>query len=399
MTRTPGPILAALSAVLCMQSSVQAQATHHILDVRKHGGLSATYVTADLDSAFDYSDAILNVDSGSGDTDCNVTLDWAQNTTYSSLLGQLIVDSQADFDDTIAEAPGYVRVIKQILWCGTTGTFVGCANVNEETGFIITDSELNYGDAVTGCSIAHELGHTVGNTHVTDTENVMRALCASANVRVTTTQCGRYQEMIDQNGAESLTASEGLAAGSAEVSSGTPEATSTTTREVDLDYTGIPIEMVARGAFIDRVPMGLDQYYGQPDVEVLAEMLSEPYWQPRHSQILSLIGLITDGNDADVDTIIHQGILDEGVVAAAGIALGYVVNRTGSRKALQALFDFASAGGRAEVAGIMGLGLSGHPEAGAMLNTVTTAHADVLADALINYQRITEFGLNEYYRR
>jgi hypothetical protein len=95
---------------------------------------------------------------------------------------------------------------------------------------------------------------------------------------------------------------------------------------------------LARRVFTDGAPAEVEDFYGASDVAVLKQMLASPDQAPYQNTIVSLIGLLSDGSDADAHVLLDFADANSETSAAhsAIISLGYVAER-GSRIALDGL--------------------------------------------------------------
>lgn len=92
-------------------------------------------------------------------------------------------------------APGFVKLVATIDWCGVPGEFVGCAQ-QPGNSFAVRVRDLPVGvrpSGYTATTWAHEYGHTRGLGHDTSpgSVRVMRAPSNGARV-VTQSECSRF---------------------------------------------------------------------------------------------------------------------------------------------------------------------------------------------------------------
>ena len=194
-----------------------------------------------------------------------------------------------------------------------------------------------------------------------------------------------------------------------------------------------------RQVFIEGVPYEEASKYGSDAVLTLLEMLEDTTEEAHWSNIVVTLCII--GDEQAVDPILAfiskdvQGDLSHSHYTAktsAIMALGYLVNKSGSRKALDYLKDCldpnvwaqreldwtspyqASVDDRnaqLSTMAILGLALSGNSEAAEALSSLQAPAAtesarqfqtqvgNVVSDALSAHQMIAKEGLIEYYRK
>jgi hypothetical protein len=193
-----------------------------------------------------------------------------------------------------------------------------------------------------------------------------------------------------------------------------------------------------RQVFIHGVPYEEASKYDPSVVPTLLDMLNDPAEQAHWANIVAVLGMI--GDERAVDPLIafieadFEGGLSRDQYAAktsALMALGYLINKTGNQKALDYLKDSLAPETWAarDIAGIppfqastternwdfgkhaiLGLALSGHPQAALALRSLQQPAAtetrrafqaqvsDLVSEALKEHQRITRQGLMDYYR-
>lgn len=173
-----------------------------------------------------------------------------------------------------------------------------------------------------------------------------------------------------------------------------------------------PIEELARGRFIDSVPVWVEDHYGQADVAILKEMVSDPENDPHHELIVTLIGLISNGTTEDVDWLIDyfnarpdsgRTRTIDGELVTVATALGYLISRTASEEALTFLLEkLAELDSDACIASTYGLAVSGSMLALTAMETLVeqpegAALAVYLRGAIETNRKIAQVGLRRFY--
>ncbi len=194
------------------------------------------------------------------------------------------------------------------------------------------------------------------------------------------------------------------------------------------------IEEFVRQVYIHGVPYEEANKYGAPVVPTLLKMLKDPKEQDHWSNIVVTLGMI--GDESAVEPMIE--FIEEGkkgtpsrsrrkAMGSAVTALGYLINKSGSRKALDYLIKSLTPQARAEgflaaitdlfgttaewdkdlsKYAVMGLALSGHPRAATALKSIRKppkssddrAAKEMIDEALRTNKEIADKGLAEYYR-
>jgi hypothetical protein len=196
--------------------------------------------------------------------------------------------------------------------------------------------------------------------------------------------------------------------------------------------------------FLETVPYGQTvESYDASDVPALLEMLNDPREEPYWTNIVIVLNMI--GDESVLEPLIE--FIEKGVEAAdrklsddhyraktaAIMTMGYLINRTGSERAIEYLiasldpaiwrtrgttgsasFQRSEAESRTDFSkyAILGLGLSGHPKAAEILTSLQnpdeaqamgiTANfqleiTDIASEALRANERIARVGLIAYY--
>lgn len=180
------------------------------------------------------------------------------------------------------------------------------------------------------------------------------------------------------------------------------------------------IQAFVKKTYVHGVPYEEAAKYDASAVPTLLKILGDPGERNHWSNALITLGMI--GDESAVEPMIAfieesgKGKMDQTrrmARTSAFMALGYLINETGNRRALEYLISYLKpdpAGkkqpGRSLMKyAIIGLGLSGHPEAAAALKSMKSSRAampagttDMIGEALDTNQRVKEKGLADYYR-
>ncbi|HWM93103.1 MAG TPA: hypothetical protein VN493_20235 [Thermoanaerobaculia bacterium] len=333
---------------------------------------------------------VLRVNHKPGDRPCPVRFIRAEGvTTFST--GDGSIDSFAELD-AVEALPGGVKVVNQLNWCGRVSpNFLGCARIPSSSFTVVRISVME------DILWAHEYGHTRGLHHRNDRNAVMNPFLTPTMRKVTSAECAKFRSS----------------------STGRTEDPATPAAPVD-------IRTFVSRLYIHGVPYEeASRFDAETTVPVLLAMLADPEEEQLWPNIVVTLGMI--GDERAVEPLIEflqqevEGTLSHNHYIAKSsvvMSLGYVINRTGSRRALDFLVESADPetwshrslfwaspyhGTDAErdrqlaTMSILGLGLSGHPEAAEVLRTLP-GPADVIDTALEAHRHIERMGLGAYYR-
>jgi hypothetical protein len=393
-----------------------------------YGPFSAT---VDFQSATD----VLTTNNGGGDVVCPVRFLLAGSVTnvtvrYQEIAGiQCCVRQNVPFTpsdgvinsaneiNAVFGAPNLMKVVDELNFCnGTNPNIVGCARAG---GSMIVEDFLDGGarGQFPGIVIAHEFGHIKGLGHRENQGGfIMNSSIGNDSTRLSAGECSAIQ------------------AGSTPIPLGATPAASASDGGPSAQ---VPIEEFARRIYIDSMPFAEAMQYDARDAEKLVAMLSDRREQAHWPMIASLIGIIgTPQNAEDLISFIEKprrgpiGKADFKAVRSAMVALGYMVERNGSPRALDYLIEASRpqswarkqrmswtlprGGGqelrnqRLSVYAVMGLGLSGHRDAMRMLSWYWSnlqsggslhpdSMRDVMQQAMQDNARVAKEGLARYY--
>jgi FG-GAP-like repeat len=222
------------------------------------------------------------------------------------------IDNMPELMAVWGGAPGDVRVVNGIFWCPPgPGIYSGCAAPTR--GAVVVDSGLPIN--VLGVVWAHEWGHTRGLWHHTEPNVLMNPGPGAGNREINAFECFT----LDPRHA----IASGLGGGAA---------VATVPKDVR--------EFVHR-TFIESVPYELASRYDATAVPALQQMLSDPREEPYWSNIALTLGFIGDQRAADaLIAFLAAGGSQRlsrahyNAKVASLFALGYLVNRTKSPRAL-----------------------------------------------------------------
>jgi hypothetical protein len=399
--------LAAITCCSALAAGAQAQSTVTLLVVAEHiDNVDIDDLT--YDQGFSQATTALTGDQGADDIACNLTLGRNQNEPVYYWWGtDNNISTKAEyetFQSTADNVPAYMFVFNDITWCNGTGAVGGCGwPIGGRKPFAVTRSRA--ASAARGIVYAHEFGHTAGLSHdETGGNQIMDGDFLETwmtGVRNSTACNGFRNNNFGSNcasgvcsGATPARAASGGGDSAADSSAASPAASK------------LSIAELARQPIIDRIPVEVGDSYGQADAEVLRKMLLDPAEAEHHRTIVTLLGLISNGAAEDVAAIEASIATGEPNVSAGSFALGYIVNRTNNKTAMDALLRGQNSENvRLAQASVLGLGLTGKPAALAKLQGLrgtqkaAALKRGVLDQALEDVSVIASSGLRGYYSR
>jgi hypothetical protein len=382
--------------------------TQHRLQINRFTTSSLT--NADADRILADASTVLQTNDGPGDVACAVNFSRDGNVTAFT-QGDGSIDSGTEFN-TVIGLPGWVKIVNQINWCGgLVPNVIGCAPVPGNSLAVV-----RFTANLEGMLWAHEFGHNKGLSHRDDTSAVMNPFICSTCRGVNSTECNAYR---------TLPATVLLA----QAESPQPQQSGSGPMDVR-DF--------VHQTFIHGVSFEDASRYGTSAVPTLLAMLRDPAEEQYWPNIVVVLGMIGDEQAVEpLISFIQNG--DQARLSSAHyraktsalMSLGYIINKTGNQRALNYLRESASPETWAakSVAGtapfqastternidfskhaILGLALSGRPEAAEILRTLqqptgTDAQrafqaqvSDLVSEALNEHQKISREGLTNYYR-
>ena len=365
------------------------------------------------DSILTDASTVAQTNNGRGDVSCNVTL--KRTGSITTFGAPSFINSPADLDAVLA-LPGQVKVVQQINWCGGFApNIIGCAPVPGTSLVAVRPP------ADEGILWLHEYGHNKGLNHRDDPTAVMNPTLTQSRTMISTEECTKYMT------APVAAARVGVMGSSFDMAQGQVS-------------TGplMPVDTFVRQTFVHGVPYATASQYGPEAVPKLLAMLNDPQEKDHWATIGITLGMIGDARS--VDALI--AFVEEGgdsrpspthyrAKTSVLMALGYLINKSGSQKAIDYLTSYIKPSGAGErpmpgrgafqpsleagdaqlsTMAILGLGLSGHPTAKEALHSLqrpaATASAarfqaqvsDVVHEALKMHETVAREGLTNYYR-
>ncbi len=392
---------------LCGRSSVPDNVVQHRLQIRRFTSSSLTNTEADRILAD--ATTVLQNNDGVGDVACQVAFSRDDDVTVFT-DGDGSIDSSAEFSALIG-LPGHIKVVNQINWCGgLIPNVIGCAPVPGNSMAVV-----RFTPSLEGILWAHELGHNKGLSHRNDDPNaVMNGTIASSRLRVNSAECNAFKSLAAKP----------------------PEPEMVVMAQAQ-ETPAMSVEDFVRQVFIHGVPYEEASKYGPSDVPVLLKILNDPAEKAFWSNTVVVLGMIADESAvapliAFIEAGDERGLSQAHYQAktSALMSLGYLINKSGNQQALNFLkeklnpetwaksgvgiapfqkstterdFDFSK-----HV--ILGLALSGHPEAEEALRSLQkpaetevgrafqAQQGGLVVDALKEHGKIAKQGLADYYR-
>lgn len=301
-----------LAFLTAAQPAAAQVATLTKLRFAVHDNVNPVPLTAVSNRLATASNAFIT-DAGVNDIACNLTLQ-RLDAGYSFFGGgstdqpATAVEYRATRDNS---SDAYLVVVNQINWCDGTQTVTGCAYDDTSTlrkPFMVARSVIMNSDAG-GIIIAHEFGHSQKLPHddLVASQIMSGGSLGSVNTRVKNSgNCNGFRLPFQATCPSGTSGPSGSAICSPNqtsslLASGIVATEQGATRSyTENDFSGIEIRTLASAMFVDRVPVEAEDYYGEDDVAILRDLLRNTRDDAQERTILTLIGLISDGNDEDV---------------------------------------------------------------------------------------------------
>jgi len=321
---------------------------------------------------------------------------------------------------TLMGAGNGVKVVRQILWCGSPGgSIIGCAPVgNANVNLAVVRFTANQ----EGILWAHEYGHNAGLPHRTDDGNAIMFPSIATNRRVVNAaESTRYL-----SGPLALRNPTLLAAGAH------PHG-----NVAELPKAPADVRDFVRQSWVHGIPFALAKTYGQRDAEVLLQMLEAPAENDAFlPNIVTTLCFI--GNDKVVDPLIafvkNAALSSDRAYQAKNavlIHLGDLIHRTQSKTALDFLRSVVTSpdtarrlaaskaeadtrrsataqpaedlGSELAISATWGLALAGTQESRDIINSLGNRRrtlegvSDIVTEALETHRKVRELGQVRYY--
>lgn len=382
------------------------------------------------------------------------------------------LDTQAELS-AVFNLPGNVKVVEDVNWRANrfNSSFIGCGQT-PGTSFITE----RFTASQEGILWIHEFGHNQGLPHRDNTsDNVMFPSIGSNRLRINQAECNAFRGTSGAGAGEAVVevtdSSNTMPSGAAAMSSRDaampsgglvepakgaqmPDGVPVKPRETGTMPAGgemarspgaatgprIPVEEFVSQIYIEGLPLDKAAAYGDEDVDKLLTMLNDPAQSRYHENIALTLGMIGSARAAEpLIAYIEKTVSERGSRLAykgrvgAIVGLGYLVNRSGSEKALSYLLkstspqdwqqrNLRSLAKKPEATdeettqdlskyAIISLGLSGHPETAARLRSMRaqarsavdgsfgSSIGGVVAQSLQEHDKVSRDGLLKYYER
>ena len=126
-----------------------------------------------------------------GDVSCCATLVRGNAAKTFGAVGDGLdaIDTDAELRSVLYDAAARVKVVRQINYCGSTGTnIIGCAWVSGNGMALVRMSDLGSESVLW----AHEYGHNIGLNHQSDTKRIMCGTDYGTNNGLDQVECNTY---------------------------------------------------------------------------------------------------------------------------------------------------------------------------------------------------------------
>jgi hypothetical protein len=341
----------------------------HQLQVRRF--TTATLSNVQAATILASARTVLQMNDGPGDVACSVTMSRGGAVTVFA-DGDGSIDSEAEFD-TLYNLPGHVKVVNQINRCdGLIPNVLGCAQTPGNSLVVVRTMANREGSLW-----AHEFGHNQGLRHRNDANALMHETLFSTNKRINAGECDAFKTLAPLSLVASVVMPQDNEAGHKS--------------EPNLKN----VKRFVRQVFVHGVPYDQASEYDSSAVPTLLEMLNDSAEEAYWPNIVVVMGIIGDESAVDpLISFIEEDIEDDiegrlsrehyAAKTSALMALGYLINKTGNQQALDYLkesvdpqvwaarditgtapFQVSTTERNRDLSkySILGLAVSGHPEA------------------------------------
>jgi hypothetical protein len=374
-------------------------ATRVAMRVARHANVAPFNLT-EHDACFGEASAAFQGDSGTNDIAFNLTLQRLDTVDWIFSAGSDNITSKSQLDAVFNNGTkSWVNIVNQINYCGGVGAFAGCGRL--KVGFVVVRSAVL--SNVGGVTYAHEFGHTRGVPHSSAGLQIMDPLpLTPANNKVfSVNHVITFGDPISYNCAAGTAGARRLCV--LEWESVFYPPTLQTLNALTSQAPPLPsIEELAQSTFVQRLPVWAEDVYDQSDVEFLKWMLQDPQYADFEREIVTLIGLISDGSIDDIEALEDYAVSGGFELEATMIALGSIVARhRGNAEAMAVLEDFFSVGYTVEAG--LGLTVSGTSEGHRLLTAqgrnsrLSAEQRAHFSDAAEGNRRVARLGFRGYY--
>jgi hypothetical protein len=381
--------------------------------VARHAAVTSI-PSATWNAAFTQATNAFQTDNGQLDLPCPLELIRLDGSGwwFSGGACDSYPNTQAQYESCTDNASdAYVNVVNSVDWCGMPGTWGGCTYIGQRRPFLISHERAT--SAANGIVIAHEFGHSLdvlpGATggHDNQGRQIMDGALLQTNMNMVRqpTTCTRFRHDFgptcppsgDSSGTDPAICSSTADFAPRRVAETSAVAVSDA---ADTNYAEVGIEELANSGILDSIPTDLDIYYGRPDVEYLKKRLAEDQEHDRRN-VPALIGLISDGDRTDVETLLKYSERPNADISAALMSIGYIIARTKKDFGIDELIKKVNTDEiRVYSAAALGLALSGNPRALEALEARAPKQFDpynVLSTAPEDNRMMANLGFRGFY--
>ncbi len=265
--------------------------------------------SSEANQLFGEATDFIKTSSSIEDVGCNITFNLVGN-----ILDHTVGDGSIDdaSEETAAfRAPGQVKLVNRINYCGKVIPALGCAPIPGRS-FIFTREE----DEIT--TFAHEFGHNRGLNHDSDINSLMYELGGPQAINISESQCNTFKGVIANIVGDGLLV-------------------------INKPAENVSIEEFVRRSYFEGVPFEKVQEYESNVVLKLLKMLKDPSEKKHWSNIVVTLGMIGDirAFDPMVDFIENNPVITSeqhyNARTNAILSLGYLLNATDNDRLLNYL--------------------------------------------------------------
>lgn len=343
------PLLLTASAAAAQTGDIKVR---YGLSVRQHEALPQLLTNSRIDEILAAMSELAQNRDSTSDVACGV--EYIRHGTVGTFASDEIpfsINSAADFNK-VGAAPGSIKVVGAIRWCGTLGAnIIGCANT-PGSGMAVVRLSSTGQEAILW---EHEFAHTTGSPHRDMDRQVMRPAIRVDMREFNQVECDRILNASFivhpvPSPPGGLIAAKAPAAGDGSPAAATaaplegPPTTAQTPAEGAASGPPEPVTEFVSKTYFEGVPFNQASRYTNEDVPKLAAVLDDSTKQEAWGNAVATLGAI--GTEQAKRELLDYLLRDPNATLSAAeylaksnvpVALGWLVHQSRDKEALELL--------------------------------------------------------------